>query len=190
MRTLPLVLLSAALSLTACKSREEKLQAAEDEGNLLVAAKAKLIKGAGDAVKKEGKEAAEAVAAGTSELVKGLGAGIEKGLKEVTVKPHESLAGFGITATRATRGEEGTKAHTVTAYLAFEKPWSGALEMRAFDDQDREVGRVKVDVEEKEATAHYVDFTFDPRTPLLTAHHFDVRATEKAAAAPAPDAKP
>lgn len=186
MRTLPLVVLTAALAVSACKSREEKLQAAEDEGNLLVAAKAKLIKGAGEAVKKEGKEAAEAVAAGTGELVKGLGAGIEKSLKEVTVKPHESLATSGITATRATRGEDGTKAHTVTAYLSFEKPWTGALEMRAFDEQDREVGRVKVEVEEKEATAHYVDFTFDPRTPLLTAHHFDVRATEKPAPAPAP----
>lgn len=127
MRTLQVVAVAVLASGCLCKSREEKLQAAEDEGNLLVAAKAKLIKGAGEAVKKEGKEAAEAVAAGTGELVKGLGAGIEKSLKEVTVKPHESLATSGITATRATRGEDGTKAHTVTAYLSFEKPWTGAL---------------------------------------------------------------
>lgn len=171
-----LVVLSLAVG---CKSREEKLKAAEDEGNLLVATKAKLIKGAAEAVKKEGKEAAETLAEGTGEVVKGIGTGIEKGLKEVKLTPHESLGTLGVTATRATRGEDGTKAHTVAVYMTFEKAVAGSAELRAYDQADREVGRVKVDLDEKESGAHYVDFVFDERTPLLTAGHFDLRLNPK-----------
>lgn len=178
MRSL-LVVVAVLASSCFCRSREEKLKAAEDEGNLLVATKAKLLKGAADAVKKEGKEAAEGLAEGTGEVVKGIGAGIEKGYKEVKVGAHESLSSAGMTATRATRGEEGTAAHTVTVYVTFEKGWTGTLELRAFDDQDREVGRAKAELAEKESNAHYVDFVFDPRTPLLTSSKFEVRATAK-----------
>lgn len=175
-----LLLLSAVLASSCfCKSREEKLKDAEDEGNLLVATKAKLLKGAAEAVKKEGKEAAETLAEGTGEVVKGIGTGIEKGFKEVKLSANETVAAAGMSATRATRGEDGTAAHTVTVYVTFEKAWTGGLELRAFDAQDREVGRVKVEVEEKDGNGRYVDFVFDPRTPLLTAGRFELRAAPK-----------
>lgn len=174
-----LVVVAVLASSCFCRSREEKLKAAEDEGNLLVATKAKLLKGAADAVKKEGKEAAESLAEGTGEVVKGIGSGIEKGFKEVKLGAHESLAAGGLTATRATRGESGTAAHTVTVYVTFEKGWAGTLELRTYDEQDREVGRAKADLDEKEANARYVDFVFDPRTPLLTTGRFELRATPK-----------
>ena len=163
-----------------CQSRDEKLKAAEDQGNLLVATKSKLLKGAGEALKKEGKEAVETVTEGTGELVKGIGEGVEKGLKAVKVKLDESVAANGIGLTRAARGEDGTKAHTVTAYVTFEKAFTGTLELRAYDSADAEVGRVKLEVTEKESGAHYVDFTFDERTPLLTAAYVQLRATPKA----------
>jgi hypothetical protein len=175
----PLLILAVVASSCFCKSREEKLKDAEEEGNLLVATKAKLLKGAADAVKKEGKEAAESLAEGTGEVVKGIGTGIEKSLKEVKLGSNETLAAAGLSATRATRGEDGTAAHTVTVYVTFDKAWAGALELRAFDAEDREVGRVKVDVEEKSSNARYVDFVFDPRTPLLTAGRFEIRAAPK-----------
>lgn len=181
MRLLALTLTAVALTGCFCKSREEKLKAAEDEGNLLVATKAKLIKGAGEALKKEGKEATETVAEGGGELIKGLGTGIQKGLLEVKLKPHESVAANGLGVTRAARGEEGTKKHTVTAYVTYEKGFTGSLEMRVYDAEDREVGRTKVEADEKEGGAKYVDFTFDERTPLLSAGHFELRATPKPA---------
>lgn len=179
MRLLILAVTAASLSACCCQSREEKLKAAEDDGNLLVATKARLLKGAGEAVKKEGKEAAETLAEGGGELVKGLGTGIEKGLMEVKLTPHETVAANGLGVSRAARGEQGTAAHTITAYVTFEKGFAGTLEMRAFDTQDREVGRAKVDSDEKESGAKYVDFTFDQRTPLMTAGHFELRATPK-----------
>jgi hypothetical protein len=177
MRTLILAFTAISLSACCCQSREEKLKAAEDEGNLLVATKAKLLKGAGEAVKKEGKEAAETIAEGTGEVVKGLGTGIEKGLMEVKFSPHESIAANGLGVSRAARGEQGTAQHTITAYVTFEKAFKGTIEMRAFDGENREVGRSKVDSDEKESGAKYVDFKFDERTPLMTAGHFELRAT-------------
>ncbi len=180
MRLLTIAAAAVLLSACLCRSREDKLNASEDEGNLLVATKARLLKGAGEAVKKEGKEAAESVAEGTSEVMKGLGAGFEKGLKAVKVKNDASIAANGIGVTRAARGEDGTAAHTVTLYVTFEKAFGGVLELRAYDTADSEVGRSKVEVTEKESGAHYVDFTFDERTPLLTAGHVELRATLKA----------
>lgn len=180
MRLLATVTAAVLLSGCLCRSREEKLQAAEDEGNLLMATKAKLLKGAGEAMKKEGKEAMETVAEGTGQVVKGVGSGLEKGFKTMVVKVDESIAANGLGITRTVRGEEGTKAHTVTAYITFEKAFTGVLELRAYDDKDQEVGRVKLDQTEKESGAHYVDFTFDERTPLLTAAYVQLRATVKA----------
>lgn len=179
MRTLIIAVTAISISACCCQSREEKLKAAEDDGNLLVATKAKLLKGAGEALKKEGKEASETLAEGGGELVKGLGTGIEKGLMEVKFTPHESVAANGLGVSRAARGEQGTKAHTITAYLTFEKAFVGTIEMRAYDGENREVGRSKVDASETESGAKYVDFLFDERTPLMTAGHFELRATPK-----------
>ena len=179
MRLAILALTAVLFSACLCKSREEKLKDSEDEGNLLVATKARLLKGAGDAVKKEGKEAAESVAEGTGEVFKGLGKGLEKGLLEVKVKSHDSVAANGLAVTRAARGEDGTATNTITAYITFDKAFAGALEVRVYDNEQREVGRAKADVEEKESGAKYVDFTFDPRTPLMTAAGFELRATPR-----------
>lgn len=179
MRSLIMLLVAVTLSGCLCRSREEKLKAAEDEGNLLVATKAKLIKGAGEAVKKEGKEAAVVVAEGSGELIKGLGTGLQKSLSEVAVTPHESCVAAGLGVTRAARDEDGTKKHSITAYVTFDRPFSGGLEMRVYDAERREVGRAKAEVDEKETTAKYVDFTFDARTPLLSAGSFELRASPK-----------
>ena len=176
MRLILISITALCLSACLCRSREEKLKDAEDEGNLLVATKAKLLKGAGEAVKKEGKEAAETLAEGTGEVMKGLGKGIQKGLMEVKFSPHQSVAANGLGVTRMARGEDGTAKHTVTAYVTFEKGFAGTLELRAYDSEDREVGRSKLETDERESGAKYLDFTFDERTPLMTADHFDLRA--------------
>lgn len=160
---------------TGCKSREEKLQAAEEQGNLLAATKAKMVKGVGEALKNEGKEAAQAVTEGAGEVVKAVGTGFDKSLGQVKFAAHQELGAKGIGATRAARGETAAAQHTVTVYVTLDKPYTGPLELRAFDNANQEIGRVKVDVDEKSSTARYVDFTFDPRTPILTADHFELR---------------
>ncbi len=160
---------------TGCKSREEKLQAAEDQGNLLAASKARLVKGVGEALKNEGKEAAQSVTEGSGEVVKAVGAGFDKSMSQVKLAVHQELPPKGLGATRAARQDAAAARHSVTVYVTVDKPYKGPIELRAYDAANMEIGRAKVELDEKESTAKYVDFQFDPRTPLLTADHFELR---------------
>ncbi|HEX8704647.1 MAG TPA: hypothetical protein VF815_37790 [Myxococcaceae bacterium] len=160
---------------TGCKSREEKLQAAEDQGNLLAASKARLVKGVGEALKNEGKEAAQTVTEGSGEVVKAVGAGFDKSMNQVKLAVHQELSPKGVSGTRASRAETAATQHSVSVYVTVDKPYTGPLELRAYDAANMEIGRAKVNLDEKESTAKYVDFQFDPRTPLMTADHFELR---------------
>ncbi|MDY7229281.1 hypothetical protein [Hyalangium rubrum] len=160
---------------TGCKSREEKLQAAEDQGNMLVSTKARIVKGVGEALKTEGKEAAQVVTEGSGEVVKAVGVGFDKGISQVKLAVHQELGPKGLGATRATRAEAAAARHSITVYVTMDQAYTGPLELRAYDAANLEIGRSKVQMDEKSSTAKYVDFEFDPRTPLLTVDHFELR---------------
>lgn len=164
-----------ALSSVACKSREEQLADAEAEGNLLAAKKAKLVEGVGKALKGEGSTAAKTVTEGAGSVVKAVGQGFDTSLEQVKFTVHADLTPKGIAATRAALNDKTEKRHGVTVYVTVDKPYAGPLELRAYDAQNAEIGRAKVELDEKESTAKYVDFAFDERTPLLTADHFELR---------------
>jgi hypothetical protein len=169
-----LVVAAAVLCLSGCKSREEKLKAAEEEANLLASTKARLVKGVGEALKTEGKDAAKSVSEGTGDVVKAVGSGFDKSLSQVKVAVFPALAERGIGVTRASKRNAGQQ-KSVTVYVLFDKPYSGKLEMRAYDAEKLEVGRSVVTLDEKEPTAKYVDFTFDERTPLFQLENFELR---------------
>ncbi len=157
-----------------CKDREEQLQAEESKGNLLAAKKAKLVEGVGKALQDEGKTAAEAITRGSSDVLRAAGKGFDQGLSQVKLAAHEGLAPRGIGATRAAvRKDQQTRA--VTVYVTLDQPFKGPLELRAYDTEGQEVGRSRVEVDEAEPTARYLDFPFDERTPLLTADRFELR---------------
>lgn len=61
--------------------------------------------------------------------------------------------------------EKGLK---VSLYAVFERAYSGPVSLRALDEQGRELGRSLKDVplRQKEDTATYLSFQFDPRMPL------------------------
>jgi hypothetical protein len=106
------------------------------------------------------------------------------------LKPDESLAPESVTVTRVERAVDNATGKTVSAYLVFDKPFTGAVEMRLFDRDDAkgvEVGRAVVRVNEP-AGAHYVDFIFDRRTPVYTAAAAQVRAVPSQREASNPDA--
>ena len=174
--TLLLVSVSALVfTASACKSREQQLQDAEDKGNLVAATKAKVVEGVGKALKNEGKDAAKTLTEGTGDVVKAVGQGFDNSLEQVKFTVDETLPNKGLNATRAALTSKEQTNHGVTVYVTVDKPYSGPLELRAFDAKNLEIGRSKVALEEKESTAKYVDFKFDERTPLLTADHFELR---------------
>lgn len=174
----PLILSATLLALVGCKSREEKLAAEESKGNFVVSAQSRLLKGMGEALKTEGTEAAGSLSEGTGQVVKAVGGGFEKSLGQVKLSVNEGLQASGVAATRAalaSRDEEQQNVHGVSVYLIFEKAYTGPLELRAYDAQGAEIGRSRMEFNEAEPTARYVDFVFDRRTPLLTAGSFGLR---------------
>lgn len=170
-----IIVVAVTASLLACKSREEKLQSAEDQGNMLAATKAKVVEGVGKALKNEGSTAAQTLTEGTGEVVKAVGKGIDNSLEKVKLSVQADLAQKGVGATRAALNDKTEKRHGVTVYVTLDKPYAGPLELRAYDKEKLEIGRAKLTLDEKEPTAKYVDFAFDERTPLLTADHFELR---------------
>lgn len=157
-----------------CGSREEKLKKSEDEANLLASMKARAVKGVGEAMKGEGKEAAKAVGEGGGEVLKAVGVGVEKSLNQVKLEVGGDLAKKGVGGTRATL-DDASKGHTVSVYVTLEKAYAGPLELRVYDAEQKEVGRAKIVLDEKEPTAKYVDFKFDEHTPLRTAEKLELR---------------
>ena len=87
MRNLKLTAITASLTLllASCLSTEEKKIKAEEEGNALVSIKSKLLKGAGDALKTDGKEALESASEGLGEAFKGLTSGYDKSINQAKV---------------------------------------------------------------------------------------------------------
>lgn len=167
--------LSALVLTLGCKSREEKLKEAEDKGNLLAATKAKMVKGVGEALKNEGKEAAETVSEGTGEVVKAVGKGFDTSLSAVKVEVAPALAEKGVGVTRASRMTGEKEKHGISVYVVLDTPYEGTLEARAYGEKHQEVGRVSIQVAEKQPIAKYFDFEFDSRTPLNTVDHFELR---------------
>jgi hypothetical protein len=172
-----LLVVVGALSLASCSmcgSREEKLKKAEDEANLAASMKARMVKGVGEALKTEGKDAAKVVAEGGGETLKALGGGVDKSLNQIKLTTIGELGTKGIGGTRATM-DTVAKENKVAVYVTLEKPYTGPLELRVYDTENKEVGRSKIQVDEKESTAKYMDFKFDEHTPLRTADHVELR---------------
>lgn len=168
----------SVLCLSSCLSKEEKLKKAEDEGNTVVAMKSKFIKGVGDALKKEGKEASESVSEGVGEVVKGTNSGLDKSLNTANVIPVDSVAFAKVLTIGRTEKffSESEKTKRVSVYLISNKAYQGKVKLKAFDRNQKEIGRSVVDVSLKEDDAQYFDFKFDSRTPLLQAESFSIEA--------------
>ncbi len=166
MHKLLVVAVAFTLSGCCCKSREEKLKAAEEAGDFAVSEKARLIKGAGNALDKEGTIAGESVARGAAKVLKSVGGGAMDGFNELTITTSPTLAGVGVKAERAGIAAVDGKANQVKVYVVFDKAYKGDLQLILRDKNNREAGRSKISVEEPE-TGKYVLFPFDPLTEWM-----------------------
>lgn len=105
------------------------------------------------------------------------------------LKPDPTLAACSLSWTRVERVVDNPAGKTVTAYVVFDKPFDGTLELRLFDRDDAkgvEVGRSVLRVHQP-AGARYVDFLYDARTPVFTSTAAQLKAVPDAAPpAPAP----
>ncbi|NMM47126.1 hypothetical protein [Marinigracilibium pacificum] len=173
MRILTLTL-TLTILFASCMSTEEKKQKAEEEGNALVAIKSKLLKGAGDALKSDGKEAAESASEGVGEVIKGVNSGFDKSLSGVDIAIDSATSEY-FEIGRSHKdfsGEEDEK--KVSVYLIAKNNFEGKVMLKAFDADGKEIGRSTQEIKIEKDEANYSDFTFDKRTPLLQATSFSL----------------
>ncbi len=171
--TLVIIAITSFL-LTSCLSTEEKKEKAEEEGNAIVSIKSKLIKGAGDALKTDGKEALESASEGIGEAFKGITTGYDKSINQAKIVSDSTfLNTFEIGRTEKIYSDT-TNIKKVSVYLIANKSFDNKIKLKAFDQSDKEIGRStkKVKIEEDDAT--FIEFEFDNRTPLLQADYFKI----------------
>jgi hypothetical protein len=169
------VLLSVLL-LASCMSKEEKMKEANEEGNEVVAVKAKFIEGAGDALQNEGKKAVKSASKGVGEIIKGVNSGMSESINTAVVVSEPAFKNcFEDCKAEKIYGEDSDKTKKVTVYLIAKKDFSGKLTLRALDEDKKEIGRSNLEVSIKKDEAKYVDFAFDARTHLLQTESFTIK---------------
>jgi hypothetical protein len=108
----------------------------------------------------------------------------------------EALARQSVRATRIQASDKKraeTDPRTIDVYVIADETLAGTLVLKAFDKDDREVGRSLAKVTFAKDDARYVGFDFDARVPLAAVKYFTLErsSTEPpAAAAPATTAAP
>lgn len=163
-----------ALLLTSCMTQEEKEKKAEDKGNAMVSIQAKLMKGIGDALKTDGKDALESASEGIGEVVKGVSKGYDNSISQAKVEADPIfLQTFEIGLTKKVYGNAETQGpKRIDVYLIANKAFDGKIKLRAFGADKKEVGRSVIAVKAESDGAQFYEFSFDDRTPMLLADHF------------------
>lgn len=160
------------------KPREEELKEQRTKGAEMVENKAAVAGGVGDALKKEGADAAKKLVEGVGNVVKGAAEGVDKAESSFALELNESAANKQLSAQRATlatvpeKGEKGIK-----VYVMSKTAYTGTLQLRALDKEGVEVGRSKkADAKLGADDAAYIEFHFDDATPFSRVQKFVVHA--------------
>ena len=174
MRRLLVFTLLLSVSGCLCRSREEKLAAAEARGELMASEQARLAKGIGDSLDKEGTVAGESFAKGAARVIKSVGSGAETGFVALQVKVSDALGKQGLKAERASVASLDDKHNAVKVYLVLDKAFKGDLTLVLRDKDGKEAGRSKLPIDEPE-TGKYVLFDFDPLTDWVIVQSAELR---------------
>lgn len=176
--TVPFLAIGLALISVSCLSTEEKKKKAEEEGNAIVSIKSKMVKGAGDALKTDGKEALESASEGIGEAIKGISSGYDKSINQAKIVADSSFtATFEIGRTEkvfSDKSNDTIEIKKVNVYLISKTEFKGKVKLKAYDQSKKEIGRSTLKIEMEEDDAKFFDFEFDKRTPLLQADYFTI----------------
>jgi len=171
---LNVIVLGLSIAFVSCLSTEEKKEKAEAEGNAIVSIKSKLLKGAGDALKTDGKEAIASVTEGVGEVIKGMTSGYDKSINQANVVPDSLFTTYFNLGRTSKKYSDTTNIKKVSVYLISKKSFDGKVKLKAFDESKTEIGRSIQNISILEDDAKFYDFNFDDRTPLLQASFFTI----------------
>ena len=158
------------------------MKEAEARGKNLTSLQSKFVKGVGEALKNEGKEASEAVSEGFGEVIKGFSNGMDKSLDQTIIKANaDFFKTFEIGRTDkeySTLDSNNNETKKLMVYLIANQYYDGKIKLKAFDIHKKELGRSVIDVKMQADDAAYVDFEFDKRTPMMQAAYFVIEKKE------------
>ena len=176
--------LIALLFISACsdETHEEKMAREEQEKQEQAEIAASAVKGVGNALSGVGSDAAESLSQGVTDVISGLGRGVEKGT-EFPVNVQESLAERGVSSTLATRNMSSPEINAVSVYVTFDQDTDAVLQLRAYDKDNKEIGRSnKIPVQIEADEGGYLHFSFDSQTPLTRVETMLICETKKSSA--------
>ncbi len=126
-----------------------------------------LLAGCGKA-KEKINSAGEKVGEGTSEFFQGVAEGVDK-TRECKLEMSDALKASGLSYGKymvQTVAEGGTSNNRVTIYLMFEKDFRGPVNLKVFDPNGLEYGRLRQDIAGNAGEAMFFDFIFDVNTDI------------------------
>ncbi len=107
----------------------------------------------------------EAVGETATEFFEGVSEGVEKTLEcEIIISQDLKNKGIKTGSFSIENKTSGGENNLLTLYLIFEKDFSSTLTAKAFNKNELEIGRTKIDVKGLAGEAKYFDFEFDNRT--------------------------
>ena len=119
-----------------------------------------------DKAKKTINKSGEIASKTGSEFVNGIEKGIEKSFKSEIILS-QNLKNSGIEVGKvAINNSDGATDNVLSVYLIFKKDFNQNIQVKIFDDENKEYGRTSQTVSAKANEARYFDFTFDNRTNI------------------------
>jgi len=118
-----------------------------------------------DKTKETINQSGEAVGKTATEFFEGVSEGVDKTL-QCEISLSQDLQDKGLSTGKFSIENDTTGGHnnTLTLYLIFDKDFKAPLTVKAFDKSGLEIGRSKIEIENKAGEAGYFDFVFDKRT--------------------------
>lgn len=153
-------------------TKEERVKQAYEKGKEEIETKSGYLKGVGETLSKEGKEAAEKMSQGAGEVTKGVNEGFDKSMVRVKVLASPELLDAVSIGRAGKHFNDSTLLTGVSIYLIFEKEFKNRLILKAFDSDSTEVGRSIADISGKPDDAQYITFGYAHEVPLGIAQYF------------------
>ncbi len=175
-KLISLIPLFVCLTLPACKSKEQQLKEAEEEGKFKADKTSKELQGLGEGLQGEGKKAAESLSEGIGEVFKGVSKGFNESLEKVVVDVDAELQPVLEVGRAGKRYNDSTQTTTIVLYTVFNKDFNGQLILRMLDKNNQEIGRQLTSVNKKAEESDFVEFSFDKRTQIAAAERYSLKA--------------
>jgi hypothetical protein len=174
-----ITIMCLALAAAACsKSREEEIKEQQSMGAELIEDKAAMAKGAGEALKSDGKDSAAVLTEGIGNVLKGVADGVDRVESDYQISMHEGAVSKSLMADRVVPVSGAPDNKGLKVYVKSQKAYKGELQIRAFDAKGIEVGRSnKVASTLTDDDAQYVEFSFDSATPMSRVAKFILHAS-------------